>query len=67
MSEGESVFNVKVIAKLNKDGKSCTFEMQVLDDLQQDITDMFRFYARFEEEDIGNARIDAVIVKRKTI
>jgi hypothetical protein len=61
----ESVFNVSVVAKLDKTGKRCTFEMQVFDDLGNDITEWFVFYAKFNEADIGRTDvIDAVIVKK---
>lgn len=62
-----SLLDVKVIAKLDKTGKSFTFELQILDDNGDDITDMFRLYARFEEADIGKKDcIEAVIVKKAT-
>ncbi|MEZ0602963.1 hypothetical protein ACAX43_12530 [Paraburkholderia sp. IW21] len=61
----ESVFNVIVVAKVDKCGKRFIFEMQVLDDNGEDITDLFAFYARFAEKDVGREDvIDAVIVKK---
>ncbi|MGY6156644.1 hypothetical protein [Paraburkholderia graminis] len=62
-----SLLDVKVIARLDKTGKGFTFEIQVLDDNGEDITSMFRFYARLEEADIDNKDcIEAVILKKAT-
>ncbi|MCI1046949.1 hypothetical protein [Caballeronia zhejiangensis] len=65
MADRESLFSVQVTAKLHKFGKHCIFEIQVFDDNGVDITDMFRFYAKLTEKDIGAKDvIDAVITKK---
>jgi len=58
------MFDVQVTARL--EAASLIFEIQVRDEEGNDLTDLFRFYSRFEEEDIGNPdRIDVTIKKRK--
>jgi hypothetical protein len=60
----ESLFDVKVTAKLDKLGKKLIFEIQVKDDNGEDITRLFRFFTRLEESDIdNNDLIDAIITK----
>jgi hypothetical protein len=60
----ESVFDVKVTAKLDKLGKRFIFEIAVFDDNGEDITSCFRFYARLEEADIERKDLlEAVITK----
>jgi hypothetical protein len=60
----ESLFDVKVNAKLDKLGKKLIFEIQVKDDNGEDITSLFRFFARLEESDIDNKDlIDVTVTK----
>ncbi|KAK46366.1 hypothetical protein BG58_11105 [Caballeronia jiangsuensis] len=58
------MFDVRVTSRL--EAGSLVFEIQVRDEEGNDITDLLRFYTRFEETDIGNPdRLDVTIRKRK--
>jgi hypothetical protein len=60
----ESLFDVKVNAKLDKLGKKLIFEIQVKDEEGTDLTSLFRFFTRLEESDIDNKDlIDVTVVK----